>query len=90
MKHLTHELPGSSLFFNTPFTLGFSEVLSNLTTSFYHADTAASDDYSIRCVYLGVLASFACLVFVQYGELRIRYKMRINAAAEGSYYKLLI
>ena len=91
MKHLTHELPGSSLFFNAAFTLGFSEILSNLTTSYYHTDTATNvtDDYFIRCIYLGVLASLACLVFVYYGDLRIRYKLKINAT-EGSYYKLLI
>jgi hypothetical protein len=89
MKHLTHEIPGSSLFFNAAFTLGFSETLSNLTTSYYHTDTNLADDYSIRSVYLGVLVSLSCLVFVYYGELRIRYKLKINAA-EGSYYKLLI
>jgi len=88
MKHLTHEIPGSSLLFNGPLTLGFSEVLSNLTTSYYH--TTKDDDYSIRCVYLGLLVSLSCIVFVQYGELRIRYKLIINDAAESSYYKLLI
>ena len=61
IKHLTHDLPASSLLFNAPISLGISEALSNLltTTSTYSVNT--------RLLFLGMLVSMTVLVFIYYG-----------------------
>jgi hypothetical protein len=95
MKFLMHQIPSQSLFFNSAFTLSLSEALSNLTTSgltknyseFLIGSTLTEYFFSTYILYLGILIGLTVLTVLWYGELRIRYQIKIP---DNCYYKLLM